>query len=77
MIPLAPHIRMVQDDPSYITLQGVYEDHCRKSGVSKDEPLLFTMEKLRALADTKVICSARVDAVFKLTLLSRNLQIKI
>jgi transformation/transcription domain-associated protein len=62
MIPLAPHIRMVQDDPSYITLQGVYEDHCRKSGVSKDEPLLFTMEKLRALADTKVICSARVDA---------------
>jgi transformation/transcription domain-associated protein len=54
MIPLAPHIRMVQDDPSYITLQGIYEDHCRKSGMSKDDPILFTMEKLRALVDGKV-----------------------
>jgi transformation/transcription domain-associated protein len=54
MIPLAPHIRMVQDDPTYITLQGVYEDHCRKTGMSKDDPILFTMEKLRALVETKV-----------------------
>ena len=55
MIPLAPHIRMVQDDATYITLQGIYEDHCRKSGMSKDDPVLFTMEKLRALAESKVI----------------------
>ncbi|AEO62746.1 TRA1-like protein [Thermothielavioides terrestris NRRL 8126] len=54
MVPLAPHIRIVQDDPSYITLQGVYEDHCRRHGVSKDEPVLYTMEKLRGLADVKV-----------------------
>jgi transformation/transcription domain-associated protein len=53
MIPLAPHIRMVQDDPSYITLQGIYEDHCRKSGMSKDDPILFTMEKMRALVESK------------------------
>jgi transformation/transcription domain-associated protein len=45
---------MVQDDPTYITLQGVYEDHCRKTGMSKDDPILFTMEKLRALVETKV-----------------------
>jgi transformation/transcription domain-associated protein len=54
MIPLAPHIRMVQDDPTYITLQGIYEDHCRKSNMSKDDPILFTMEKMRALLETKV-----------------------
>ncbi|KAH8758668.1 hypothetical protein BGZ57DRAFT_622732 [Hyaloscypha finlandica] len=53
MIPLAPHIRMVQDDPTYISLQGVFEDHCRKSGMSKDEPLLFTMDKMRALVEAK------------------------
>ena len=53
MVPIAPHLRLVQDDSSYITLQGVYEDHCRKTGTSKDEPILFTMEKLRALAETK------------------------
>jgi transformation/transcription domain-associated protein len=54
MVPLAPHIRMVQDDPTYITLQGIYEDHCRKSGVSKDEPILYTMDKMRALVDQRV-----------------------
>lgn len=53
MVPIAPHLRLVQDDPSYITLQGIYEDHCRKTSSSKDEPILFTMEKLRALADLK------------------------
>ncbi|KAI1310066.1 FAT domain-containing protein [Xylaria venustula] len=53
MIPLAPHIRIVQEDTSYITLQGVYEDHCRRNGMRKDEPVMFTMEKLRGLIETK------------------------
>ncbi|KAI9822659.1 MAG: hypothetical protein M1827_000378 [Pycnora praestabilis] len=53
MVPLAPHIRLVQDDASYISLQGVFEDHCRRTGMGKDEPVLFTIEKLRALTDMK------------------------
>jgi transformation/transcription domain-associated protein len=53
MVPLAPHIRIVQDDNSYITLQGIYEDHCRRMGMSKDEPVLFTMEKLRGVLENK------------------------
>ncbi|KAF4778731.1 FAT domain-containing protein [Colletotrichum scovillei] len=53
MVPLAPHIRIVQEDTSYITLQSVYEDHCRRHGMSKDDPVLFTMEKLRGVLDTK------------------------
>ncbi|KAL2262033.1 hypothetical protein VTK26DRAFT_2665 [Humicola hyalothermophila] len=53
MVPLAPHIRIVQEDTSYITLQGVYEDHCRRHGMSKDAPVLFTMENLRGLLDNK------------------------
>ncbi|KAK3308730.1 uncharacterized protein B0T15DRAFT_117158 [Chaetomium strumarium] len=53
MVPLAPHFRMVQEDTSYIPLQNVYEDHCRRHGMSKDEPVLYTMEKLRGLMDTK------------------------
>ncbi|KAK4104754.1 hypothetical protein N658DRAFT_418642 [Parathielavia hyrcaniae] len=53
MVPLAPHIRIVQEDTTYITLQGVYEDHCRRNGIQKDEPVLFTMEKLRGLVDVK------------------------
>ncbi|KAK0615854.1 hypothetical protein B0T17DRAFT_510419 [Bombardia bombarda] len=53
MVPLAPHIRIVQEDTSYVTLQGIYEDHCRRNGIPKDEPVLFTMEKLRGLVDNK------------------------
>ena len=64
MIPLAPHIRMVQDDPTYITLQGVYEDHCRKTGMSKDDPILFTMEKLRALVESKVSLDENIRILF-------------
>ena len=50
MIPLAPTLRLVQDDASYISLQGVYEDHCRRNGINKDDPILFTMEKLRPVS---------------------------
>lgn len=53
MVPLAPHIRIVQEDTSYITLQGIYEDHCRRNGMQKDEPVLFTMDKLRGLIEPK------------------------
>ncbi|SZE99920.1 unnamed protein product [Blumeria hordei] len=53
MIPLTPHSRMVQDDATYISLQGIFDDHCRKSSMSKDDPVLFTMEKLKILTETK------------------------
>ena len=45
--PLAPSLRLVQDDASYISLQGIYEDHCRRTGADKDGPILFTMERMR------------------------------
>lgn len=57
MVPLAPHIRIVQEDTSYITLQGVYEDHCRRMGMSKDEPVMFTMDKLRGALESKTSVS--------------------
>ncbi|KAJ6097184.1 hypothetical protein N7499_001558 [Penicillium canescens] len=53
MVPLAPHIRLVRDDSSYISMQGIYEDYCRRMGMNKDEPVLFTMDKMRSLAETK------------------------
>lgn len=53
MVPLSPQIRMIQDDPSYITLHGVYDDYCRRNDVDKDEPTMFTMEKLRMISPQK------------------------
>lgn len=57
MVPLSPNVRMVQDDESYVTLQGIYEDYCRQTGGNKDEPILFTIDKLRALNPVYVVQS--------------------
>lgn len=54
MIPITPGVRMVQDDSSYINMQGIFEDYCRKNGVNKDEPVLYSIEKLRALAPKNI-----------------------
>lgn len=53
MVPLSPQIRMIQDDVSYIALQGIWEDYCRRNEVEKDEPIMFTMEKMRSLSQAK------------------------
>ncbi|PGH00581.1 hypothetical protein AJ80_09152 [Polytolypa hystricis UAMH7299] len=70
MVPLAPHIRLVKDDTSYISLHGVYEDHCRRTGMSKDEPVLFTMEKMRALAEMKAHRTAEQSLVLRTEIFS-------
>lgn len=53
MVPLSPQIRMIQDDASYVTLQGIYEDYCRRNEMSKDDPTIFTMEKMRSITAQK------------------------
>ncbi|MCJ1310684.1 hypothetical protein MMC25_004350 [Agyrium rufum] len=52
-IPLAPAIRLVQESEPAVSLQSVYEDHCRRHGGNKDAPVLFTMEKLRAMHEIR------------------------
>ena len=53
MVPLAPSIRLVQEDSHFVSLQGIYEDHCRRNGLNKDDPVLFMMEKLRAMGEVR------------------------
>jgi transformation/transcription domain-associated protein len=74
MVPLAPHIRIVQEDTTYITLQGVYEDHCRRHGIPKDEPVLYTMEKLRGLVDAKGPVSFGAETIPQQGLIKHDLQ---
>ncbi|KAL4938978.1 hypothetical protein BDV06DRAFT_44315 [Aspergillus oleicola] len=70
MVPLAPHIRLVRDDPSYISMQGIYEDYCRRVGFNKDDPVLFTMEKMRALAETKQNRTSEQQGVLRTEMLT-------
>lgn len=45
-VPIAPHIRLVQDDSSYVTLQTIYEDYVRNvPKMSRDDPMLFLLEQ--------------------------------
>lgn len=46
--PLAPAVRLVRDDESYMSLQAVYEDYCRRSGINKDDPISFTLDQLHS-----------------------------
>ncbi|RPB12496.1 hypothetical protein P167DRAFT_506485 [Morchella conica CCBAS932] len=66
MVPLAPHIRIVQDDSSYISLQGIYEDHCRRTGMSKDDPLIFSLKKVIASLDPSKPATQLVSPNIKL-----------
>ncbi|KAG2214450.1 hypothetical protein INT46_007375 [Mucor plumbeus] len=51
IVPLAPNVRMVEDDPSYCTLYDVYEDHCDNANIHKDDPLAYFIEKLKGNAN--------------------------
>ncbi|ORX90024.1 hypothetical protein K493DRAFT_381622 [Basidiobolus meristosporus CBS 931.73] len=52
-VPLAPNTRLVQDDPSYTSLQEIYEEYCDEVGMHKDEPVIFYLDKLRTLGSEK------------------------
>ncbi|KAK9457474.1 hypothetical protein V1511DRAFT_170812 [Dipodascopsis uninucleata] len=52
-IPLSPHFRLVQDSPDFISLQNIYEDYCRRVGRHKDEPLMYTIQKLRQAVEAR------------------------
>ena len=64
-VPLSPHIRIISDDARDISMQRIYEDFCRKNGKSRDEPFVYTIEKLRAAFDPRLpkpdIMSIRVE----------------
>ncbi|KAG1474893.1 hypothetical protein G6F56_000065 [Rhizopus delemar] len=47
IVPLAPNVRMVQDDSSYVSLYDVYEDHCDGIDMHKDNPLVYFIDKFK------------------------------
>ncbi|KAK3822766.1 MAG: hypothetical protein J3Q66DRAFT_279230 [Benniella sp.] len=53
IIPLAPQIRILQDDPSYASLHGIYEEHCNMIGIHKDDPIMYYTAKVKAGMDIK------------------------
>ncbi|GMM30245.1 histone acetyltransferase [Martiniozyma asiatica (nom. inval.)] len=54
IVPLSPHVRMVSDDEKYINMYSIYENICKVQGKNKDEPLAFTIEKIRSAYDPRL-----------------------
>lgn len=71
IIPLGPQIRIVQDDPSYCSLQEVYEDHCDVTGISKDEAIIYYTNKMRVnMRDVRMVkdlTNLRVEVAEQIT----------
>lgn len=64
-VPLSPHIRIINDDARDISMQKIYEDFCFRNGKNRDEPFIYTIERLRAAFDPRLpkpdIMSIRVE----------------
>ncbi|CAG8494689.1 11619_t:CDS:10, partial [Ambispora leptoticha] len=73
IVPLAPQIRLVQDDPSYSSLQDIFEDHCDTTGMSKDDPVKYYTSKMRSNLDS---IRGRNDIIAKRNILT-NLRVEI
>jgi len=48
-VPLAPHVRLLENDSSVISLHEVWEQHCRERGIGKDDPIIAYTERIRAI----------------------------
>lgn len=47
-IPCSPALRLLESDPSGVFLSDIFEQHCEKTGISKEEPVLAVGEKVRS-----------------------------
>ncbi|GLB33849.1 putative PI3 PI4-kinase family protein [Lyophyllum shimeji] len=46
-ISLSPLVRLIQMDGSYVPLGDIYDRHCAAIGISREEPILFSGEKVK------------------------------
>ncbi|CAJ0636389.1 15982_t:CDS:10, partial [Entrophospora sp. SA101] len=73
IIPFAPQVRIVQDDPSYCSLQDIYEDHCDDIKISKDEPIIYFINKMKSNISHTI---TRKDVINLKIEIARNIQSK-
>ncbi|KAJ2896719.1 transcription-associated protein 1 [Coemansia aciculifera] len=49
IVSLAPHIRLVQEQPNTFTLQDVYDSACARDGTAEIAPVLYFVRQMRTL----------------------------
>ena len=52
-IPIAvscsPNLRLLQNDSSYVTFMDIYEQHCDRIGIAREDPTLVPGEKVKTV----------------------------
>ncbi|TPX61909.1 hypothetical protein PhCBS80983_g00781 [Powellomyces hirtus] len=75
VVPLAPSVRLVEDDPSYITLQEVWEQYCAGRGQHKDISIMYSIDRMRDVyASEESIKRGKMDKVEVLNLKAELLE---
>jgi hypothetical protein len=46
-ISCSASLRLLQTDSSYITLGDIYDHHCEEAGISREDPILVSGEKVK------------------------------
>lgn len=46
-VSCSPNVRLYQTDSSYVTFGDIYDLHCEKQGLAREEPIMFVAEKVR------------------------------
>lgn len=70
IVPIAPQIRLVQDDPDYITLQDIFEEYCREKKMGRDDPAIYYTNRIR-----KVLLSEDMSRKSKIELLNLKMEL--
>ncbi|KAI6164899.1 hypothetical protein EDD17DRAFT_1802323 [Pisolithus thermaeus] len=53
-VSCSPSLRLLQNDSSYVTLGDIYDRHCEEHGITREDPILVSGEKVkRVLQDFK------------------------
>lgn len=50
-VPISPQLRLLNYDESFISMQDIYERHCKEIGIGKDDPIVAWVEKMRSTWD--------------------------
>ncbi|KAJ2158406.1 transcription-associated protein 1 [Coemansia sp. RSA 552] len=65
IVSLAPHIRLVQEQPDSFTLQDVYDAACARSGTPEIAPALYAVGRMRELAAQLPSLEAANETLFE------------
>ncbi|WFD31947.1 transcription-associated protein 1 [Malassezia sp. CBS 17886] len=47
-VPISPQLRLLNYDESFVSMQDIYEAHCKEIGIGKDDPIVAWVEKMRS-----------------------------